>query len=308
MGDFHGLRTGCIENRHARVEYLLDAGPRLVRLSVGGGENLLAEAPEVCWPTAAGVFHLRGGHRVWASPEVSGVTDEPDDRPITVEELANGAVRLLGQPGPRSNLQPELIVRLDDECPRVVVRNRLINHGVEPAHVAAWGITMLRQGGLAVLPQPRGTLPGRELQPNRLLALWPYASWQDGRLRVTDAAGFVRSVPGEPFKVGQWNPDGWLAYVLGQTVFLKRFYADHGGLYADLGCNAEVYANQAYIELESLGPLLELQPGESVAHTEIWDMLNLPQRPDLDTLAGCVAVFSEILRVKDGLDERAIPA
>ena len=44
--DFHGLPTRSLENNHLRVDYLLEAGPRLVRLILAGSSaNLLAEVP-----------------------------------------------------------------------------------------------------------------------------------------------------------------------------------------------------------------------------------------------------------------------
>ena len=36
MGDFYGLRTDTISNNIVSIEYLLDAGPRIVRLYYKG--------------------------------------------------------------------------------------------------------------------------------------------------------------------------------------------------------------------------------------------------------------------------------
>ena len=33
MGDYYGWKTGVLENNHVRLEYLTQAGPRIVRLS-----------------------------------------------------------------------------------------------------------------------------------------------------------------------------------------------------------------------------------------------------------------------------------
>ena len=49
--DFHGLPVRSLENDHLRVDYLLGAGSRLVRLILAGSAgNLLAEIPDVHWP------------------------------------------------------------------------------------------------------------------------------------------------------------------------------------------------------------------------------------------------------------------
>jgi len=41
----------------------------------------------------------------------------------------------------------------------------------------------------------------------------------------------------------------------------------------DLGANLEVYTNQRFMELETLGELRTLMGGESVEHEEVWDVL-----------------------------------
>ena len=52
------------------------------------------------------------------------------------------------------------------------------------------------------------------------------------------------------------------------------------GAYADRQAVAQVFVNDAFCELESLGPLVRLEPGESVEHREVWEA---QECPDLDT-------------------------
>ncbi len=42
--------------------------------------------------------------------------------------------------------------------------------------------------------------------------------------------------------------------------------------YPDFGCNCETYTAGTFIELESLGPLEVVAPGESVQHLERWSL------------------------------------
>ena len=66
MSDFHGLPTRNVENGHLRVEFLAEAGPRIVRLFLAGSdENQLVELPNLAWETLLGDFCVRGGHRLW---------------------------------------------------------------------------------------------------------------------------------------------------------------------------------------------------------------------------------------------------
>ena len=51
---------------------------------------------------------------------------------------------------------------------------------------------------------------------------------------------------------------------------VKRAPAIAGRQYPDYGCNLEVFTNPDFLEVETLGPLCALAPGESVSHVERW--------------------------------------
>jgi hypothetical protein len=51
---------------------------------------------------------------------------------------------------------------------------------------------------------------------------------------------------------------------------VKRAPVVGGARYPDFGCNFEVFSNSDFLELETLGPLVELQPRETVEHVENW--------------------------------------
>jgi hypothetical protein len=50
----------------------------------------------------------------------------------------------------------------------------------------------------------------------------------------------------------------------------KRAAVISGAKYFDFGCNFEVFTNPDYLELETLGPLVELGAGKAVEHVEHW--------------------------------------
>jgi hypothetical protein len=74
------------------------------------------------------------------------------------------------------------------------------------------------------------------------------------------------------FKVGNFNSHGWIAYTLGNVLFVKRFNAEREGSYPDMGCNIEAYVRDSFLELETLGPLKTLNRNESVTHEETWEV------------------------------------
>ena len=120
-GDFYGLPTRSLENRWIRLEYLAEAGPRLVRLFVAGSDkNLLAETPESFWETAHGRFNIRGGHRLWHAPETMARTYMPDNDGLTVTEVPGG-VRLTGPQEPETGIRKSITVTLRDDAPGLVL-------------------------------------------------------------------------------------------------------------------------------------------------------------------------------------------
>ena len=45
-----------------------------------------------------------------------------------------------------------------------------------------------------------------------------------------------------------------------------------GERYPDFECNVESYTNNIMLEIETLSPLYELQPGETKTHVERWNL------------------------------------
>jgi hypothetical protein len=65
--------------------------------------------------------------------------------------------------------------------------------------------------------------------------------------------------------------------VLPQSLFIKTFNYEDGLAYPDMGSNFETFTKDDFIELESLSPLKQLAPGESIAHTESWHLFGIDE-------------------------------
>lgn len=271
MIDFHNQPAGRLENEHLILDYLLEAGPRIVRLIPRAlGENLLAETPDYELLSPYGPYRLWGGHRLWHAPEKAARTYVPDDAGLRVVKLRDG-VRLSHEE-PRTGIRKALLVKLRSGEARVRLEHRLTNVGLWPVELAPWAITQMRMGGTAILPTDVDADP-EGLLPDRLITLWPYSRWDDPRFRPGEAAIEIVTQPiARPFKLGTMNRAGWLAYRYGGITFTKHWTPQPERPHVDFGCNAEVYTNDRHIELESLGPLVRLAPGESVEHVEEWEV------------------------------------
>ena len=270
MSDFYGLPTRSIANAHMRLDFLAQAGPRLVRLVLANStDNLLAEAPDVHWPTPFGEYYLRGGHRVTVAPEALELAYVPDNTGLIIEELQDG-VRLI-EPAAGPGISKSIEIRLDPQRPALTLRHVVCNERSVPIELAVWSITLLPPGGIAVAPL-RARQGGRRHQPDRQLVLWPYTSWQDARLFADDDYVWIDAQPdGEELKVGLLTR-GWLGYLRAGVFFLKRFDPQLELLHPDYNTNAQVYSNRQYLELESLAPLSRLEPGQSSVHLETWEI------------------------------------
>jgi hypothetical protein len=149
----------------------------------------------------------------------------------------------------------------------------LVNEGLWDVGLAPWAITMFRLGGVAILPFQSETVDMNALLPNRHISLWPYSKINDPRLCFDDNFIFVSAKPDLPmFKVGTFNPRGWIAYWSQGVLFRKTFSVQTDETHPDNGCNAEIYCDEHFIELESLAPLVKLAAGSSVSYTENWEL------------------------------------
>jgi len=297
-GDYYGLPTRILSNQYLRLEFLAEAGPRIVRLSLANSdENLLAEVPDIHWPTPYGEYYLRGGHRLWHAPEAVPRSSVPDNDGLSIEER-EGVVHLSQPPEPVAAIRKSLAICLHDDRPAVTVSHELWNGGAWPVELAPWAITQLPLGGVAILPQPTEPMDHNSVLPNRHLVLWPYTHWHDPRQRLGDEHMLIDARPeASAFKVGYMNHHGWVGYLRAGVLFVKRFQPQPRAWHADLGCNVEVYCCERFLELETLGPLCRLEPGQAATYVETWELYTgLGALSTLDNAESIKALVSIINR------------
>jgi hypothetical protein len=265
------LPFASIENNFLRVDYLTTTGPRIIGLYAQGAEgNLFAETPDVHWPTPHGEYYLRGGHRLWTAPENLFYTC-PEEGVGVIAKKDRIVLRGLID---ASGLEKEISFRLEEN--RVHLAHRITWHGDKPIEFAPWGITQLRLGGMAILPQSSS----EGLEPNRNLVLWSYSQIHDERFELSDDMILVHGQTAtQAFKVGNLNKHGWVACTLGKALFVKRFSLGESQSYPDMGCNVETYVKDVCIELETLGPLVKLNPTESLNREETWEVITDTEYP-----------------------------
>jgi len=266
----------CWRLSDGRVEAVIvaDVGPRVLRLGLVGGPNLLCEHPEQWGLTGGDAFRIYGGHRFWHAPEHKVRTYQPDNAPVAVSPLSEGTgLRLLPPLEAATGIQKEWEIRLE-AAGTFRVTHRLHNRGLWPVECAPWAISAMAPGGQAILPlPPRGPHP-EFILPTSSLSLWPYTDLSDARYTFGRQFIRLRAVAGAatPQKIGASVPNGWAAYALRGQLFIKLFDVHPGARYGDLGVNVELFTDADMLELETLGPLTAIEPGGCAAHVERWSI------------------------------------
>jgi len=271
--EFSGIKD-CRRLANGTVEVVVTAscGPRIVRYGFPGGQNLLGEYPDEVVPTPMGPLRLLGGHRLWAAPELMDITYAPDNGPIAVKEEGPLAA-VFAQPVDQAGLEKEIRIALDAKGPGVTLRHRITNRRKAALELAAWALSVMRDG-TAIIPAEPYKGHDEYFLPARQFVLWHYTDLADPRFKL--GTRYVRMTAlapvTEPTKIGFGNRQGWAAFAAHGQVFVKTFPWKDGGAYPDFGCNCEFYTVKKFLEVESIGPLVTLKPGESVEHVERWGL------------------------------------
>ncbi|MEF8975618.1 MAG: hypothetical protein V5A21_05245 [Halapricum sp.] len=269
----------CIRVSNGLVELVAttDVGPRIVDFRPVDGENVFFLDEDAAGKTGGEEWELYGGHRLWHSPEDDFRTYQPDNEAVDVETTERGC-RLVQPVEDETGIRKAIEVKMAPDEPTVAITHELTNEGVWSVELAPWAISVCEPGGTAVVPFPGGDPGG--LLPDRSLVFWPYTDPSDDRLSYVDDHVLVEQAEGPEMKVGTNALEGWAAYVNDGQAFVKTFDHDPDAIYPDRGSSVEVYTLDFMLELETLGPLVELEPGETASHTERWHLFEDIEEPE----------------------------
>ena len=125
--------------------------------------------------------------------------------------------------------------------------------------------------GLAIVPLPAKTPHEDSLTHNQEWSIWGYTDLRDPRWGFGTTYVCLQQDPQRgPTKIGMANAEGWAAYLLDGFLFIKHFERVPSATYPDGNVNLELYAQEEFLEIASLGPLMTLGPKEGVKHEERW--------------------------------------
>lgn len=275
----------CLRLHNDQVELIVttDIGPRIIRFGFVGGENEFVEFPAQMGRSGGEEWRIYGGHRLWHAPECIPRTYSPDNAPVAVETDAD-SITLTQEVEASTGIRKQMRIELAPDAAQVCVTHRLANLNPWAIELAPWALSAMTSGGTAILPlPPRGTHE-ENLQPSSSLTLWAYTDMTDPRWSWGRRFIRLRQDPACPAaqKLGAFAPDGWLAYWRAKHLFVKTFSPGVGASYPDLGASVELYTDANILELETLGPLMRLEPQETAEHVETWQLFDDVPEPTSD--------------------------
>ena len=162
--------------------------------------------------------------------------------------------------------------KLDEEGSHLACTQIIINSSNKTVRHYHWSRTFAKGGGISLTPlnphsrYPKGYLiygPGKVMD---------YNPADEPNVRVRDGVLEIIGPPSRPKFVMDCSK-GWLGYItLDDQLFIKKFKIYPDRQYGDMAApTVSVWYNKDMVcEIEPLGPLEILEPGESAAFTEHW--------------------------------------
>lgn len=262
----------------------LEVGPRVMRYGFVGKENMFLEQTDILTKYDENrSWKIRGGHRLWHTPEKYPRNYVPDDSPLEWESVKNG-VKIIQPLEEWTQIYKEMVITLDPDSTHVKVVHTLKNRNAWPIEFGLWAMSTMAPGGTLVVPQGK---KDTGVECNRVLSLWPYSDMRDKRVMWGKDYIFLHHDANAtiPFKFGINHEDGWAAYINYGTMFMKQYQPVDGAVYPDYGSSFEAYTCSIFTEVESLSPLKHMNPGESAQHTEYWGLFEQATVPQTETEA-----------------------
>lgn len=268
-----GLGKLVLELGSTYLEVSPEHGGRVTSLRQGGQELLTL--------TGASNYRDALGSTFWPSPQVWGWPPpaEIDADPYAATVDPSGVITLVGQPNRATSLRVSKRFAANVEREAIDIEYSMTNAFAEPVRWAPWEITRVPATGVAFWPT--GGVPFGET---------PIA-W-------TDALGHTWCTPSHTEGEAKLFADGaggYLAYVLGDRVLIKRFEDQPASVAAPGEAEVEVYVNfdHSYVEIEQQGAYASIAPGETVTWKVSWYVRQLPPgagtNPDRADLVAFVA-------------------
>lgn len=255
-------------------------------------------------------FPLWGGGKTWLAPEEDFPQGFPhpdlDSGPFLISNLKNlegrASVELCSRPCRDTGITVRRTIATDEQHPNSWrTQHELINNGNKAWTGGIWDVLMLRRPAKAVLPCDQGWSGSpydqglrifEEKADSKRSLSFVKRNAEDGTVAITCESS-------HEYKLGIGLRDGWSAVVMphgphatqGQERelhYLRRFQHYSPGTAFAHGHQGEVYNSGLYdyMEIETHGPLVTLEPGQSTSFSLLESLTLQPKDTAVETLTG----------------------
>ena len=278
-------RVLAITNDVIEAYVTIDVGPRIIRFGYVGGQNFMCDNRDVMPPKTDPEFEaffgkgkgweILGGHRIWTSPEGYPNSYYPDLDPVKYEITEWGAI-FTPNAETENGMQKQLEIKMDPDDTNMFVTMNVTNIATAPQEFSIWGLTVSACHGTLIIPMNSNDTG---LLHNRNISVWPYTNLADSRLHFGKKYVTLHQDVNikQSFKLGFGLNHAEAYYCLRDEIFRKSYETNHKSeIYPDNNCSFETYTNEGFIEIESLSPLKQVKPNETVSLTEHWSLHQKP--------------------------------
>lgn len=271
-------QTGELEVGNLTLRVAPAAGGRISSL-LYQGQELLAQ------PSALDADNW--GSTLWVSPQESWGWPPPksfDALPYKLEQMSTSLVLTGPVDHEKTGLQIVKKIHLLG-ADRLRIDYALVNPSDQRKQSAAWEVTRVPIKGLVLFAQ--------ESTPLRWsFGGFPYQSYGDITwidLRDSELSEGKLNVNGR----------GWLAWVDGRTLLVKRFTDIEEKQQAPNEAELQIYISpRGYMELEAQSAFDVIQPQESLSFSTEWQVLTLPAHIDVSVDSPSLLTFLQTLGLK----------
>lgn len=295
--------TDCpyLENDEVRVVLGPHMGGRVLEYAYRGENVLMLDPHQNGWVYKEGErprFGPSGGRfdvgpehtfpkhpQLWFGRWTAAVTGENCAKMISVSDAASG-------------LQLERKFNLAPDSTHLACTQVIRNISDQEVRCCHWSRTFGLGHGICVVPlSAYSRFPRKYIMygPGPVMNFYP----EDPAIRVDDDYLVLFDTPVHP-KLGIDSYAGWFAYLMPNNLMLVKHYATYPDrVYNEMAAITISlwYMRDTVCELEPIGPMEILQPGESASFTENWSIVAFPfpeQRAKVDTAAVARAVQPHI--------------
>ena len=283
--DYEGWKD-CWEVRNPVVRLVVvpQIGGRIMEYSLRG-ENALwqnkDELGKVTGDDAGKVWRNYGGYKAWNAPESRWLQANPDctydSLPAQVAPLPDGhGLRVISTPIPHLGYQFTRDIILADTTSRVRLIEKMRNISDHEISWSIWDVTQVKVPCWIAFP-----LSNNSAFPLGCNILTP----KGGQLKQMARHNNIGVLKYDNM-TENWTTDamaGWMAYIRGQLAYTKHWATRRVGTkYPDGGSDAAFYTCSkaqfgGYAEMEVMGPIVTLKPGEQTDLIEDWFLSRLNQ-------------------------------